>query len=93
MCFQQNIFFSVQSHEGNYKSHSGSVDQLCWHPTKRDVFATASADKTMRIWDARGTQRSREWGLAFLLSGGVLISEGVVLCTGLNGVELGPKDV
>ena len=25
--------------------------------------------------------------------GGVLISEGVVLCTGFNGVELGPKDV
>ena len=25
--------------------------------------------------------------------GGVLISEGVVSCTGLNGVELGPEDV
>ena len=25
--------------------------------------------------------------------GGVLISEGVVLCTGFNGVKLGPKDV
>ena len=25
--------------------------------------------------------------------GGVLISEGVVLCTDFNGVELGPKDV
>ena len=25
--------------------------------------------------------------------GGVLISEGVVLCTGFNGVELGPEDV
>ena len=25
--------------------------------------------------------------------GGVLISEGVVLCTGFNGVELGPEEV
>ena len=25
--------------------------------------------------------------------GGVLISEGAVLCTGFNGVELGPEDV
>ena len=25
--------------------------------------------------------------------GGVLISEGVALCTGFNGVELGPEDV
>ena len=25
--------------------------------------------------------------------GGVLISEGVLLCTGFNGVELGPEDV
>ena len=25
--------------------------------------------------------------------GGVLISEGVVLCTDFNGVELGPEDV
>ena len=67
------------------------MDQLCWHPTKRDVFATASADKTMRIWDARGTRRSREGvGVSCLAEwrcrdyGGVLISEGVVLCTGFD---------
>ncbi|CAI8033044.1 THO complex subunit 3, partial [Geodia barretti] len=41
------------NHEGNYKVHSGSVDQLCWHPSKKDVFSTASADKTVRLWDAR----------------------------------------
>nr|CAB3266947.1 THO complex subunit 3-like [Phallusia mammillata] len=35
------------------KGHSDSVDQLCWHPTSSDVFATASGDKTVRIWDAR----------------------------------------
>lgn len=41
------------SKEGNYKVHSGSVDQLCWHPTKPDVLVTASLDKTIRLWDAR----------------------------------------
>ena len=30
------------------------MDQLCWHPAKRDVFASASEDKTVIIWDARG---------------------------------------
>ena len=30
------------------------MDQLCWHPAKRDVFASASKDKPVRIWDARG---------------------------------------
>ena len=29
----------------------------------------------------------------FWIFGGVLISEGVVLCTDFNGVELGPEDV
>ena len=45
----------TQSKEGNYKVHSGSVDQLCWHPSKADVLVTASLDKTIRLWDARGT--------------------------------------
>ncbi len=34
--------------------HSGSVDQLSWHPSKSDVLVTASGDKTIRLWDARG---------------------------------------
>ncbi|GAK64295.1 transducin family protein/WD-40 repeat family protein [Moesziomyces antarcticus] len=35
------------------KGHSDSVDQLVWHPSHADVVATASADKTVRIWDTR----------------------------------------
>uniref|UniRef100_H2ZMH6 Uncharacterized protein n=1 Tax=Ciona savignyi TaxID=51511 RepID=H2ZMH6_CIOSA len=35
------------------KGHSDSVDQLCWSPSNSEVFATASGDKTVRIWDAR----------------------------------------
>ena len=44
----------MQGREGNYKVHSGSVDQLCWHPSKPEVLVTASGDKTIRIWDVRG---------------------------------------
>jgi THO complex subunit 3 len=36
-----------------FKGHGDSVDQLCWHPTHADLLATASGDKTVRIWDAR----------------------------------------
>ena len=43
-----------QNHESTYKGHRESVDQLCWHPSNPDLFVTASGDKTIRIWDARG---------------------------------------
>lgn len=36
-----------------FRGHTDSVDQLCWHPTNPDVLATASGDKTVRLWDAR----------------------------------------
>ena len=36
-----------------YRGHGDSVDQLVWHPTDADMLATASGDKTVRIWDAR----------------------------------------
>jgi THO complex subunit 3 len=35
------------------KGHSDSVDQLCWDPTSGDRLATASADRSVRIWDIR----------------------------------------
>jgi len=35
------------------KGHTDSVDQLCWDPTSPDRLATASTDKTVRIWDAK----------------------------------------
>lgn len=35
------------------KGHSGSVDQLVFHPSDPNRIATASVDKTCRIWDIR----------------------------------------
>jgi len=44
------------SKEHVFKGHGDSVDQLCWHPTKPDMLATASGDKTVRVWDARSNK-------------------------------------
>lgn len=41
------------SKEITYRGHGDSVDQLVWHPSDPDMLATASGDKTVRIWDAR----------------------------------------
>ena len=59
ICSSEHFLVSLflcppQGREGNYKVHSGSVDQLCWHPSKPEILVTASGDKTTRIWDARG---------------------------------------
>lgn len=35
------------------KGHTDSVDQLCWDPKHSELIATASGDKTVRLWDAR----------------------------------------
>ncbi|KAL6592433.1 hypothetical protein ACP70R_049486 [Stipagrostis hirtigluma subsp. patula] len=35
------------------RGHTDSVDQLCWDPKHPDTVATAAADKTIRLWDAR----------------------------------------
>ena len=32
------------------------VDQIMWDPTSADVLASASVDRTVRIWDARGAR-------------------------------------
>lgn len=46
--FQTDIRYSVE-----LKGHTDSVDQLDWDPTHPDRLATASCDKTARIWDQR----------------------------------------
>jgi len=36
-----------------FKGHTDSVDQLGWHPTSPDLLATASGDKTVKVWDSK----------------------------------------
>ena len=45
-----------QSKDHTLRGHGDSVDQLCWHPRSADLLATASGDKTVRLWDARAAK-------------------------------------
>lgn len=40
-----------------YTGHSSSIEELQWSPTERNVFASASSDGTVKIWDARSKSR------------------------------------
>ena len=39
--------------EHELKGHQEAVDQLTWDPTHPDLLASASSDKSVRVWDAR----------------------------------------
>ena len=49
---------SLQSRDCHFKVHSDTVDQLSWHPKNPDKLATASSDKTVRLFDARSNKCS-----------------------------------
>jgi THO complex subunit 3 len=41
------------SKETTFKNHTDLVDQLAWHSTHPDLLATASGDRTVRLYDCR----------------------------------------
>lgn len=47
------IFLQSKVKDIELKGHTDSVDQLCWDPNHPDTVATAAADKSIRLWDAR----------------------------------------
>lgn len=54
------IFISTRNEDGTWTTdrtpflgHQGSIEDLHWSPNERSVFASASSDGTVKVWDTR----------------------------------------
>jgi len=61
------IFISTRKEGGSWatdgsplKGHTGSIEELQWSPNERHVFASASSDGTVKIYDARAQTKKHQ---------------------------------
>ena len=43
-----------------FTGHSGSIEEIQWSPSEKNVFATASSDGSVRVWDVRSKSRKSQ---------------------------------
>jgi len=56
--FQKGDMYLRDMH--NTKGHISEVTTGVWHPTNRDLCATAGTDSTIRIWDVNNPRKQKE---------------------------------
>ncbi|MCO5589731.1 hypothetical protein L7F22_043699 [Adiantum nelumboides] len=74
----------------NTSGHVAELTSCFWHPNEANIFATTSADSTVRIWDAEETQKqknvvvvkSKDRGTRTKVTCGAFSNDGKMLAAG-----------